>query len=94
MSQAIWFEIYQSLLSDAVFETFPFEESPTIIKLFKVAACYIQFRFALKISHTNFPISIWDHYYLQRSIFIKSTGITNDIPIIEKMVFTSTSASY
>lgn len=94
MSQAIWFEIYQSLLSDAVFETLPFEGSPTIVKLFKVAACYIQFRLTLKIPHTDFPMSIWDHYYLQRSIFLKSTGITNDIPMIEKMVFTSTSALY
>ncbi|CEP14197.1 hypothetical protein [Parasitella parasitica] len=90
MSQAVWFEIYQSLLSDAVFETLPCEKSPIIAKLFKVAACYIQFRLALKMPHVMFPVSIWDHYNLQRSIFLKSTGIIDNFLLIEKVVFTST----
>lgn len=94
MSQAIWFELYQSLLTDAVFETIPCEKSPTIARLFKVAACYIEFRRALKIPYTEFPMSIWDHYYLQRSIFLKSTGTTDNTLLIEKVLFTSTSALF
>ncbi|KAF1798488.1 hypothetical protein FB192DRAFT_1391756 [Mucor lusitanicus] len=94
MSQAIWFELYQSLLADAVFETLPCEESPAIARLFKVAACYIQYRLALNIPCTEFPISIWDHYYMQRSIFLKSTGITDNTLLIEEVVFTSTGTLY
>ncbi|CAO0802851.1 unnamed protein product [Mucor circinelloides] len=94
LSQATWFELVQSLLSDAVFETLPCEESTTVVRLFKVAACYIQFRLVLKLPHTEFPMSIWDHYYLQRSIFLKSTGITDNILLIEKVVFTSTCVLY
>ncbi|GAN10627.1 hypothetical protein MAM1_0378d10171 [Mucor ambiguus] len=94
MSQAIWFELYQSLLADAVFETLPCEESPIMARLLKVIACYIQFRLALKIPYTEFPMSIWDHYHLQRSIFLKSTGITDNTLLIEKMVFTSTCALF
>ncbi|KAK4515465.1 Pyr_redox_2 domain-containing protein [Mucor velutinosus] len=92
MSRAIWFELYQSLLTDAAFETLPCEASPIIARLFKVAACYIQFRLALNIPYTEFPMSIWDHYYLQRSIFLKSTGITDNTLLIEKVVFTSAGA--
>ncbi|KAI8637576.1 hypothetical protein BD408DRAFT_447495 [Parasitella parasitica] len=92
MSQAVWLEIYQSLLGDAVFEVFPCEQSPTIAKLFKVAACYIQFRLALDMHNVDFPVSIWDHYYLQRSIFLKSTRTIDSILLIEKVVFTSTCA--
>ncbi|KAL9558718.1 hypothetical protein MBANPS3_000765 [Mucor bainieri] len=94
MSQAIWFELYQSLLEDAVFETAPCEKSPIMAKLFKLAACHLQFKLALKIPTTEFPMSIWDHYHLQRSIFLKSTGFTDNTLLIEKMVFTSTCALF
>jgi hypothetical protein len=93
MAQASWFEMYQTLLNDAVFETATFEDSVPIQKLIKVSACYILLNIHLKTPLSDFPISIWDHYYLQRSIFLKSIGILEQDTSLhrsEKLIFTAT----
>jgi hypothetical protein len=93
MAQACWFEMYQTLLNDSVFETIPFENSVSVQKLFKLSACYILMNTHLEGSTTEFPMAIWDHYYLQRSIFLKSIGIRKqdtDLDRLEKLIFTVT----
>ncbi|KAI9487565.1 MAG: hypothetical protein EXX96DRAFT_553778 [Benjaminiella poitrasii] len=93
--QATWFEMYQCLLDNAVFETVPFTESPTFQRLFKLSACYIQYRHLSLTPYVEFPLSIWDHFYLQRSLFLKSIdkleNNADDLAMIEKVIFTSTS---
>lgn len=93
MTLASWFEIYQTLLNDVVFEAVLFEDSASIQKLVKVSACYILLNVQLKDFSAEFPLSIWDHYYLQRSIFLKSTGIwekDTSLNRLEKIIFTAT----
>ncbi|KAI7899565.1 uncharacterized protein BX663DRAFT_520471 [Cokeromyces recurvatus] len=95
VGQATWFEIFQCLLDDAVFEASPCAKSISFQRLFKMLACYTQYRQLPSIPYVKLPLSIWDHFYLQRSIFLKSIGeLENNIPdltLIEKVLFTCTS---
>ncbi|KAI8987694.1 hypothetical protein BDF20DRAFT_851720 [Mycotypha africana] len=100
----VWFELYEDVLKQIVFESKPYKESPYIQKLIKLAACYLQFRFMLKTDNICqqqeddriLLKAVWDHYYLQRSVFLKSIKDEQlqlekqtELRWVEKIVFTS-----
>ncbi|KAG1457171.1 hypothetical protein G6F46_007406 [Rhizopus delemar] len=96
MIEMNWAQIYTEHLNNIVFESVHCPQSRSAHSFLKTAACLIAYRERFGLANVSIFQRIWDHFYLQRSIYLKSITDTDkfelyqqDLQLLENAVFVS-----
>ncbi|KAG1373016.1 hypothetical protein G6F61_010542 [Rhizopus arrhizus] len=96
MIEMNWAQIYTEHLNNIVFESVHCPQSRSAHSFLKTAACLIAYRERFRLANISIFQRIWDHFYLQRSIYLKSITDTDklelyqqDLQLLENAVFVS-----